>query len=285
VTVPFDLAVPEVPTAPTLVCGLESWIDAGNAARLARDTLGAGTTLDLVGRFDADELIDHQARRPIMHLVDGVNTGLTWPVLELHLGTDRGEHRFLHLTGAEPDHRWRDFAATVVALARRAGVEQVISLGAYPAPVPHTRPAKVVATATSQPLADRVGFIAGRLDAPAGISAAIERACADDGIDAVGLWAQVPHYVANLPYPGATLALLDKLAELSDISVDTAELVSAAAETRARLDTLIAANAEHAAMVRQLEQGFDEQATTVFPLPSRDELAAEVERFLRTQDD
>lgn len=142
----------------------------------------------------------------------------------------------------------------------------------------------MVATATTQELADRVGFIPGQLDVPAGFNAALERACAEDGLGACGLWAQVPHYVANLAYPAAALALLTQVNTLSGISVDLDELRRAAEETVARIDTLVASNPDHVQMVAQLERSFDEQSSG-FPLPTGDELAAEFEQFLRNQDD
>jgi len=191
----FHLDAPELPRAPVLICAVDSWIDAGLAAARARTALTDACDVSVVGHFDAEVLVDHQARRPVMHLVDGVNTGIDWPEIVLQLGADPDGRRFLLLTGAEPDRSWRALARLIVSLARQAGVRQVLTVGAYPAPVPHTRPAKVVATATSQEQANRVGFVPGRLDVPAGFAAAVERACADDGLAACGLWAQVPHYV------------------------------------------------------------------------------------------
>jgi hypothetical protein len=276
--------------ATVMVSGLDNWIDAGLATATALATIvtvagggEGGEGLDVVARFDADLLVDHQVRRPAMRLVDGVNTGLVWPSIEVAAATDADGQRFLLLRGAEPDHRWRAFGRAVVELARRLGVELVVGLGAYPAPAPHTRPSRVVATATTEALANRVGFLPGSLQVPAGVGAAVERACADAGLPAVGLWAQVPHYVANLPYPGAAAALLETLGRLTGLRFPADELTGAAAETRSRIDQLVAQNQEHVAMVQQLERLVDEQLAPG-PLPSADDLAAELERFLRNQD-
>ena len=281
----FRLEAPEMPRAPVLICAIDSWIDAGLAAAQARRELVSAGNVSIVGRFDAEFLVDHQAHRPVMHIVDGVNTGIEWPAIDLQLGADPDGRRFLILTGAEPDRSWRSMSRTILSLARQAGVRLVVTLGSYPAPVPHTRTAKVVSTATTQALADQVGFLPGRLDVPAGFNAALERACAEEGLEACGLWAQVPHYVANMPYPAAAVALLLQLAHLSGVSFDLSTLRRAAVETGSRLDTLVASNLEHVAMVAQLERSFDEQPAAIFPMPSGDELAAEVEQFLRNQSD
>ncbi|MEZ5266393.1 MAG: PAC2 family protein [Acidimicrobiales bacterium] len=280
----FRLEAPDLPRAPVLICAIDSWLDAGLGAARARAELISAGDVSVVGRFDAETLVDHQARRPVMHIVHGVNTGVDFPEILLQLGADAEGRRFLLLSGAEPDRQWRTLSRIIVDLARQAGVRHVLTLGAYPAAVPHTRPAKVVATASTQELANRVGFLPAQLDVPAGFNAAVEAAAATEAIAAVGLWAQVPHYVANLPYPAATVALLDQVRALTELSVDVTALQVAAGETRARLDALVASNPEHTAMVRQLEQAYDEQATP-FPLPSGEELAAEVEQFLRNRDD
>ena len=270
--------------SPALVVALEGWIDAGFGAATALTTITAQSEFETVAVFDADRLLDHRSRRPTLHLADGVNAGLSWPAIELRATADRLGTEALFLVGAEPDHEWRAFSAAVVDLALEFGTRLVVGLGAYPAAVPHTRPTRVVCTATTRELAEQVGYLPGRIDVPAGAQAAIERACDEVGLPAVGLWAQVPHYAAAMPYPAAAEALLATLARVADLSFDTGELAAAAAETRERIDALIAANPEHVAMVRQLEEHLESlEAAERGDLPSGEELAAELERFLRDQ--
>jgi len=230
-----------------------------------------------VATFDVDTLLDHRARRPIVRIVDGVNTGLRWPEIQLRGGHDADGHDLLLLLGPEPDHQWRAFTAAVGELATSFGVGLVIGLGAFPAPVPHTRPARLASTATTSELAHRVGFLPGALDVPAGVQAALERGFAELGIPAVGLWARVPHYAAAMPYPEASAVLLEGLTSVAGITTDTGDLRRAAEASRQHLDELIANSEEHIALVRQLETQVDAD------VPSGDEIAAEVERFLRGQ--
>jgi len=252
---------------PVLVLGLDGWIDAGFGAAGATAQLLQTIDTTVVASFDTEELTDRRSRRPIMHLVDGVNTGMTWATLELRHGRDLGGRDLLLLVGAEPDYRWRAFAKEVVDLATRFGVGMVVGLGAYPAPV----------------LAQRAGAVHGTLDVPAGAQAAVERRAAESGIPSVGLWAQVPHYASAMAYPAASVALLDSLSALCGVELEVEALREAARVLRERLDALVADNPEHQQMVRQLEASYDEQLTTSVDLPSADELAAEVERFLRGQ--
>jgi predicted ATP-grasp superfamily ATP-dependent carboligase len=270
---------------PVLVLGMEGWIDAGLGAGTAASALAESMPTQTLATFDSDLLIDQRARRPVMRVVNGVNTGLTWPEVELRIGTNPSGRSLLILMGPEPDLRWRQFTAEVVALGRQLGIELVVGLGAFPAPVPHTRPIRLAATASTPELAAKVGFLPATIDVPAGIHASLELSFATAGIPAVGVWARVPHYAAAMPYPAASAALLDKVAELAELQLDTSALHTAANMTHNQIEQLIANSEEHTAMVRQLETQHDQEtsggAFELGRLPSGDEIAAELERFLR----
>ena len=270
--------------SPTLLLALDGWIDAGLASANAFGTILANLETVTIARFNADALIDHRSRRPTMHLLDGVNTGLTWPTIELQAGFDSEGASVLFLVGAEPDHRWMAFADSIVDLAHQFEVSAVFGLSAYPAPVPHTRPTQLVTTATDAEMAQRVGGETGRIDVPAGINAAIELACAASGIQATGLWAQIPHYAAGMPYPSGALALIEGLRTFGGLNFSLGSLVEDARTSRERLDELVANSAEHVEMVRQLEAQADSKVVIEDPLPMGDDLMAELEQFLREQD-
>lgn len=275
---------------PVLVMAPEGWIDAGLGGGGAVAALLGGLDTEVVATFDADDLLDHRARRPTARIVDGVYDELVWPEIQLRGGHDGKGHDVLVLVGPEPDHKWRAYARAVGELAGFFGARMLVGLGAFPAPVPHTRTASLAASATAAELAGRIGVVKGTFEVPAGVLVAVERCFADMGIPAVALWARVPHYAAAMPYPEASLLLLEGLATVADVVVDTAELREAAEATRQRLDELTANSVEHMTLVRQLEARADaEAAGDLAPdgwenLPSGDELAAEVERFLEGDD-
>jgi hypothetical protein len=271
--------------SPVLVMAPEGWIDAGLGGAAALGTLLSSIETEVIATFDADELLDHRARRPIARIVDGVYEDLSWPEIELRAGQDGEGRDVLVLVGPEPDHQWRAFADAVAELAGLLGVRLLVGLGAFPAPVPHSRPGKLAATATSAELANQVGVVEGKLEVPAGVLVAIERRFAEVGIPAVGLWARVPHYAAGMPYPEASALLLEGLAQISGITVDPAPLRDAADATRAKLDELTANSVEHMAMLQRLEARVDAESSELSgdDLPSGDELAAELERFLRDE--
>ena len=193
-----------------------------------------------------------------LHLVDGVSRRMEWPALELFLLESTTETDVLVLHGPEPDHEWRGFAEAVVGLCRQFGVQMVVGFGAYPAAVPHTRPTRLSCTAGSADLTERLDFVTATVEVPAGAQAVIEMEASRAGISAIGLWAQVPHYLSATSYPPAALALLAGLAHLSGATVDEGPLSEASLATRARLDDLVARNPEHVTMLEKLEAAYDD---------------------------
>jgi hypothetical protein len=271
--------------APVMVMCLEGWVDAGLGAAAAMAAILSQADTEPIVTFDGDELIDRRARRPVARITEGVHEGLTWSGIQLRAGKDVAGTDAVFLVGPEPDFRWGAFTRDVVELSQSLDVRMLVGLGAFPAPVPHTRSVRLAATASNHELASQVGFVAGTIEVPAGIQAALEVAHAEAGIPAIGLWARVPHYAAAMPYPAASAALVDALAVVSGLSFSSDELNTAGVITNKRVDELIANSDEHRQMVLQLEQQIDaaEPQPDLTNLPSGDELAVELERFLRDQ--
>lgn len=290
--------------SPALVVMLTGWIDAGGAAAAAMDAIRTETDASPVATFDDDVYIDFRARRPIMELRDGLNTVLQWNHITVSVGRDQAGHDLILLWGPEPDMAWHRFGEAVGELATRFGVSRMVALGAYPFAAPHTRASRLSLSTPSQDLLMRLPYLRSSIDVPAGAAAVLEHEMHDRSIPAVGIWAQVPHYVATMAYPPAAVALLDGLRECADVVIDGSDLRQEGIELRERLDTMIAGNDEHLRMVAQLEEIHDASDDTVptdeqgggmeagrrpslgdggRAMPSGDEIAAEFERFLREQ--
>ena len=279
---------------PVLVVMLTGWIDAGGAARAAADAIEDDIAASPVAEFDDDVYVDFRARRPVMELREGLNSVLNWERITVTLGREQTGRDVVMLTGPEPDMAWHRFTRTVGDLAEQLGVRQMAHLGAYPFATPHTRPSRLSVSTPSQDVLMRVPFLRSSIDVPSGVAGALEHELHDRGIPAMGIWAQVPHYIASMSYPAASVALLDGLREATGLVVDAAALRGEVLIQRRRLDALIANNDEHRSMVEQLEgiydAGDDQVQTSGAPagpsleIRSAEEIAAEVEEFLRGQD-
>jgi proteasome assembly chaperone (PAC2) family protein len=285
----FEVHREPVVTDPLLVVALEGWVDAGLGATTAIAALLGNGSGEPVVTFNGEHFLDQRARRPVARIVNGVTTELTWPRTVVRQGSDEAGRDVLLLVGPEPDFHWRAFTDAVVGLARSWRVRMVVGLGAFPAPAPHTRPVKLAATAPTESsnLIEQVGIVQGELEVPAGVMAALEMAFGTAGTPAVSLWARVPHYVAAMPFPEASAALIEGLASIGGLTLDSSALRRAADSSRRQVDQLIADNAEHQAMVRKLEESIDASegnAMGVEEVPSGEEIAAELERFLRGEE-
>jgi hypothetical protein len=274
---------------PVMVVSLEGWVDAGMGASAAVAELLSSSPTTLIASFDTELLVDQRARRPIARLEDGVTTGLTWPAIQVVAGKDRVGADLVYLTGPEPDFRWPTFIDSVVTLVQALGVRTVVGLGAFPAPTPHTRPVRLASTVPPQSadLAGRVGSVHGTLEVPAGVQAALEVALGDAGVPVIGLWARVPHYVSAMPYPEASAALIEGLCAVTGVVLDASSVRAAGEASRRQVDELIGSNPEHLDMVRRLETDLDSEESNPMGLdgevPSGDEIAAELEQFLKNE--
>ena len=260
--------------SPALVAAFDGWIDAAGAATTCANHMAAGGTL--VATFDSDALNDYRARRPVLDVVDGMLTELSWPELTLHrIGMD-GRDVFV-LVGPEPDFRWRELGLDVLELAQTLGIVQWISLGAIPAAVAHTRPVPVFATASAPGLlhADEEQGPPGLLRVPSAALSAVEMAVTGAGIPSVGFYAQVPHYVGGA-YTAASIALVERIERHLGVSLPLGSLPDDALAQRARLDTAVASDPATREYVEQLEANAQQER-----MPSGDDLASEIERFLR----
>jgi predicted ATP-grasp superfamily ATP-dependent carboligase len=272
----YELDDPGPLRSPSLVVALDGWVDAGSAATTAATLIGTGG--QVVATFDADRVYDYRARRPTLDIIDGRLSELDWPAFRIRL-IRLADRDVLVLVAPEPDYRWPSLAAAVSTAARSLGVVEWISLGAIPAAVPHTRPVPILGTAS------RTGLLkgdirpgpAGILRVPAALISVLEMQAAKDGIDAVGYFAQVPHYVSG-PYPAAALELLRAVERHLDIELDRGPLVEEAEQLRTRLDVATAADDNTRSYVERLESMVDEER-----LPAGDDLISEIEQFLRDQ--
>lgn len=277
---------------PVLIVMLAGWIDAGGAAQAAVDAIHHEGDSSPIIEFDDDTYIDYRARRPVMELREGLHSVLHWERITLSVGHDQTGRDLLVLTGPEPDMAWHRFTRVIGELAARLGVRHMVHLGAYPFAVPHTRTPRLSVSSPSQDVLARVPFLRSSIDVPAGVAAALEREMHERGIPSLGVWAQVPHYISAMPYPAASVALLDGLREATDVVIDGAALRSEVLVQGRRLDGMISGNEEHAKMIEQLEQIYDASDDVVdvieggpsLEMRSGDELAAELEQFLRDQD-
>jgi proteasome assembly chaperone (PAC2) family protein len=274
---------------PVLIAAFQGWNDGGQGATLAAGYMARFWGAARFAEIDPEEFFDFQATRPQISLVDGETRELTWPENAFfHARPDDLEHDVVLLIGVEPNLRWRAFSQLVVDLALDLRVERMITLGSLLADVPHTRPSPVSVSASDRKIIERLGADSSRYEGPTGIVGVIQDVCQKAGIDAIGLWAAVPHYVSLTPSPRAALALCERAGSLLETDLDLVELEQAVDGYTEHVSEAVSGDEETTAYVEALERQIDSDEPLEElerDLPSGESLAAELARFLRERED
>jgi len=241
--------------------------------------------LTTVAQFDTDQLLDQRARRPILTVVDGVTQSVEWPELELAIGSDQNDQPFLLLHGPEPDFAWRQFGKAVANIVSAIGVTTTFSMGAYPAPMPHTRPVRISSTASEAEMLVGREHTTGLINVPVGVQVSITEELERFGVPSHGLYAQVPYYLAAHDWPQAAIAMLSNFEELASLSFDDAAMAAQVPEAEAAVGTMLDESPGLHEVVTRLEQRYDElKKLDDEILPSGDELEEELQQYLRKID-
>ncbi|MGH3794421.1 MAG: PAC2 family protein [Pseudonocardiaceae bacterium] len=282
-------------TGAVLLHALDGFVDAGHAGRMAVEHLLASLEHRVLATFDVDQLLDYRSRRPSM-IFDGDHwASYEQPRLVLYEVRDEAGTPFLILSGAEPDLQWERFTDAVLELVEHFGVGLTVGLGAVPMAVPHTRPVTVTAHATRPDLVSSYQRWFGTVEVPGSVGALVELRLGEAGHDAMGFTVHVPHYLARIEYPESARGLLEHVARSSGLELPSEALRPAAWRVLAEVEEQISRSKQSAALVAGLEARFDAATgssgqlpmlgTDAEPLPTGDEIAAELEQFLADRED
>jgi proteasome assembly chaperone (PAC2) family protein len=273
---------------PVMIVAFSGWNDAAEAASDALDHLLSGwrekmdeVVPELIADFESEDFYDFQVNRPQVSIDDSEIRSITWPATQVFgLSVPSMNRDLVIVTGVEPSMRWKSFTSELLDLADDLEVSLVITLGSLLADTPHSRPITVTGTGAHPSVASRLGVSVSRYEGATGILGIIQDGCVRRGIDAISLWAAVPHYAASAPSPKATLALINTLEEFLNISIPLGDLPDRADSWEKEVNELAAEDAEIAEYVRALEESKD---AAELPDVSGDSIAKEFERYLRRQ--
>lgn len=275
---------------PVMIVAFTGWNDAAEGASGAVEhLLSAWREKDddvvpqLIAEVDAEEFYDFQVNRPHISIDDSSIRSIRWPGTQLFgLIVPMMKRDLVIVTGVEPSMRWKSFTADLLDLADDLEVSLVITLGSLLADSPHTRPITVTGTSAHPNMANRLGVSVSKYEGPTGILGIIQDGCARRGIDAISLWAAVPHYASNAPSPKASLALITSLEDFLEISIPLGSLQFDSDEWEKSVDQLASEDTDVAEYVKALEESKD---AAELPDVSGEVIAKEFERYLRRQNE
>jgi predicted ATP-grasp superfamily ATP-dependent carboligase len=282
----------EIPSlrSPIMVIAFGGWSDAGEAATgvithllstISGDNSAPEFQPALIAEVDSEDYYDFQVNRPLIFVDGSMIRNLTWPGVQIFgVRNPKGDRDFVLVRGVEPSMRWRTFASELLDLADDLEVELVITLGSMLADTPHTRAIPVSGTGAHPDIAQRLGVEVSRYEGPTGILAVIQDGCVRRGVDAVALWAAIPNYANSSPSPKGTLALVNGLEDFLEISLPQGELPELVLKWEESVTEMVKEDSDIEEYIKTLEESKDASEISD---DSGEELAREVERFLRRQ--
>lgn len=265
-----------------MIVAFGGWNDAGDAATAVITHLLVSNSSELIATFNPEDFYDFQVNRPIVSVVKGIGREITWPTTQIFAVTlPKAQFDLVLVVGPEPSMRWKTFASDLLDLVDDLDVSLIVSLGALLADIPHTRPISVSGSGANPEIAKRLGVGESNYQGPTGILGVIQDAAQRREIDAVSLWAAIPHYASASPSPKATLALLNALEDFLNISLPQGDIPEHARSWEIAIDEMASEDSDIADYVRQLEASKDE---VDLPEATGESIARDFERYLRRKE-
>ena len=272
-----------------MLCAFSGWNDAAEGATGALDHLLETLCADdnaaasqLIAEIDSEEYFDFQVNRPQVSLDELDNRTITWPSTQIFaVSVPQFSRDLVIVKGIEPSMHWKSFVREILDLADDLEVSLVITVGSFLADVPHSRPISVGLSASNPALAKNLNLEISRYEGSTGILGIINDGALRRGIDAISMWAAIPHYAANSPSPKASLALIHAIEDFLEFTIPLGDLPSEADEWEKEIDDLAQEDTDVADYVKSLEESKDAQD---LPDVSGDMIAKEFERYLRRKD-
>ena len=261
---------------PVVLLAFEGWNDAADAASAVVAHVGLVYDADVVYEIDGDDFYDYQQTRPRV-IAEGENRVIEWPTTTVAVART-AERDFVLITGPEPNMRWRGYSQAIMSVLRSVQPDLVVVMGAMLTEEPHSRPLHVMAVSDDPAVRDQLGVQPSEYEGPTGIVGVIADACQRGGFNVVSVWGSVPHYVSNPPNPKATLAMLRRLEDLLNQTLELNELPELAAAWERGVNQLASDDPEVAEYVARLERNQD---ASDLPEASGDSIAAEFQRYFR----
>ncbi len=275
---------------PVLLCAFTGWADAASGASGALSYLLMKWPGDELARFDAESIYNYTVTRPVVQMSRAGPRELKWPALTFTgVRLPTADHDLLVLLGPEPDLRWQAATREAAALAGQLGVERVIALGSFYAPVAHSAPVPLVGTSSDPALRERLrvlGLNETRYQGPTGFLTALLDAARQRGMRGAGVWGVAPSYLPGMTNPKVSAALLRIVERLLRVDLRLAELEVTARDLEERIEEALRERPDLREFVDKLRSG-EGAAELAAPaeepeeLPSAEAVLRDLEQYLQ----
>lgn len=267
---------------PVMVLALTGWFDAAGAATMALRHLTDANEVELVATIDADPFYDFTQVRPEARFDEDDEREIVWPNNDVvAIRYPNAARDVVILNGVEPHTAWKTYVRSVIACYLRLGCEAMVTVGAAPDAVPHTRAPIVVGSSVDPDLARSLGLSKPSYQGMTGVVGVLQTECEKEKLPAVSLRVGVPYYLDYSQHPQSSAALLQHLGHVLGVPTGSAELAEDVERWRGLHDEAMRSDPELARQVSGLERQYDQM--TEAAIPSADDLADQFQKFLDDQ--
>lgn len=201
------------------------WPGMGHVASNAGVYLLAKLGMNLIAEFEANDLFDVDQ----VEVKDGIIQMGRRPRNRFFLWNDPSHKRDLvvFLGEAQPPVGKYAFCRQLVAYARELGIERFVTFAAMATQMHPQHASRVFGATTDEDGLREVKRLEleiledGQIG---GLNGVLLGAAAESGLRGICLLGEMPHIFSQLPFPKASLAILEVFATMTDIQIDLAEL-------------------------------------------------------------
>lgn len=247
------------------------WPGMGNVAMLAGHYLISKLGMQPVAEFSAAQLFDVEH----VEVKDGLIRPGKRPTSRFYLWRDPEHKRDLlvFLGEGQPTIGKYDFCRRLIAFAKELGVERIFTFASIATQMHPSRPSRVFGAATDARAFAELKQLEldvledGHIGGLNGLALGVAVEC---GLSGTCLLGEIPHVFAQLPFPKASLSVLETFTLMTRIDLDLRELAQQAAAMDRKLAELVA-QIETAA--EELSDSSDEDQETELPDEDEHQLA------------
>jgi proteasome assembly chaperone (PAC2) family protein len=251
------------------------WPGMGNVAISGGYYLMSKLSMHILAEFSSHELFDIEH----VEVKGGLIRSGRMPRSRFFVWNDPEKKRdiVIFIGEAQPPRGKYAFCRTLIEFARKLGVERVFTFAAMATQMHPEHASRVFAAATDP---DTLAALK-RLELTiledghiGGLNGLLLGVAAEIGMRGACLLGEMPHIFAQLPFPKASLAVLQAFATIANITIDYTELAEQATQMEHKLGDLLA-QVEHA--LSQQEQGQSEEESASLEEQSEEEIDTEDE--------
>jgi len=203
----------------------------------------------LVDKLKAEEFAEIQAREFFYQTESVVQSGIlslpAMPFNKFYFAKQKGAKNdlLIFLSDAQPDlTKAEEYCGSIIALAKKYKIKNVVSFAAMPQPVDHGQHPAVWFTSTSRQLNDQLKklsiqpLIEGQISGLNGLFLGMAKRAGFDGFCLLG---EIPLYTIQIENPKASFAVLDVLKKILGLEVDLSDLLGQAHVMEEQINSLL----------------------------------------------